>query len=309
MAGRLLLLSAEDTAMIERIVVPLDGSLTGEAILSQVRRVLYRNDSEVILVRAVELPFVENAITVAEAELSAAREYVLGQQERLEKAGVRVSHVVRLGSPAGVILEIAKERNATMVAMATHGASGLQRFLFGSTAEAVIRRSPVPVLLVRPFWSYDLVPPVEAARRPIRNLLLPVDGSDRSLEALPGVIEFAALFETRVVLLRVLEKEETEEEARQQLQAIAQTLEKKGVETMILVEKGNPVEGILKTVRFREIDLIAMATHGRTGAFRAAAGSVTEEVLRKATVPMLVTRCAGKVDAVANEPPPVMLGL
>ena len=288
--------------MIERIVVPLDGSLTAEAILPQVRRVLYRNDSEVILVRAVELPFVENAITVAEVQIAAAREYLLGRQERLEKAGVRVSHVVRTGSSAGVILEIVKERNATMVAMATHGASGLQRFLFGSTAEAVIRRSPVPVLLVRPFWSYDLVPPVEEAHRPVRNLLLPVDGSDRSLESLPAVIEFAALFETRVVLLRVLEKGEAEEEARQQLQTIGLTLERKGVETMILVEQGNPVEEILKTVRFREIDLIAMATHGRTGPTRAAAGSVTEEVLRKATVPMLVTRCAGKVDAMTGAP-------
>src|SRR5262245_56381303 len=155
--------------MIERIVVPLDGSLTAEAILPQVRRVLYRNDSEVILVRAVEPPFVDDAITMAETQLAASREYVLGQQERLERAGVRVSHVVRLGSPPGVILDVVKERSATMVAMATHGSSGLQRFLFGSTAEAVIRKCPVPVLLVRPFWSYDLVPPVQPAHRPIRN--------------------------------------------------------------------------------------------------------------------------------------------
>jgi nucleotide-binding universal stress UspA family protein len=288
--------------MIERIVVPLDGSLTAEAILPQVRRVLYRNDSEVILVRAVEPPFVENAISMAETQLAAAREYVLGQQERLEQAGVRVSHVVRLGSPSGVLLDVVKERNATMVAMATHGNTGLKRFLLGSVAEAVIRKCPVPVLLIRPFWSYDLLPPVETAKRPIRNLLLPVDGSDRSLESLPCVIEFAELFETRIVLLRVLEKEETEAEVLPQLQAIAKTIEKKGVVTMVVLEKGNPVEEILKTVRFREIDLIAMSTHGRTGASRAVAGSVTEEVLRQATVPMLVTRCAGKVDAATGAP-------
>jgi nucleotide-binding universal stress UspA family protein len=282
--------------MIERIVVPLDGSLTAEAILPQIRRLLYRNDSEVILVRAVEPPFVENAITLAEAQIGAAREYVLGQQERLEKAGVRVSHVVRLGSPSGVILDVVEERKATMVAMATHGASGLQRFLFGSVAEAVIRRCPVPVLVVRPFWTYDLVPPVETARRPIRNLLLPLDGSDRSLESLPGVMEFADLFEARIVLLRVLEKGEAEEEARRQMQAVVRTIEKEGVETLMIVESGNPVEEILKAVRFREIDLIAMATHGRTGILRASAGSVTEEVLRKVTVPMLVTRCAGTAE-------------
>jgi len=276
--------------MIERIVVPLDGSLTAEAILPQVRRVLYRNDSEVILVRAVVSPPVENSISIAEAELAAAREYILGQMERLEKAGVRARYVVRLGSPPGVILDVVEELKATMIAMATHGESGVKRFLFGSVAEVVTRKSPVPVLLLRTFWSYEIVPPVRPEQAPIRNLLLPVDGSDLSMQALPSVIEFADLFETRVVLLRVLEEKEEKAEAEKQLAALAKAIEKKGVETLTLVEKGDPLEQILKAVRFHGIDLIAMTTHGRTGLSRVVTGSVTEEVLRKATVPLLVIR-------------------
>lgn len=276
--------------MIERIVVPLDGSLTAEAILPQVRRVLYRNDSEVILVRAVVPPTVENTIEIAQTELAVAREYILGQMERLEKAGVRTKYVVRLGSPPGVILDVVEEQKATMIAMATHGTSGVSRFLFGSIAEAVMRKSPVPVLLLRPFWSYDLVPPVRPEQAPIRNLLLPVDGSDLSMAALPSVIEFAELFETRVVLLRVLGEKEEKAEAEKQLAALAKAIEKKGVETLSLIEKGDPLESILNAVRFHGIDLIAMTTHGRTGLSRVVTGSVTEEVLRKATVPLLVTR-------------------
>jgi nucleotide-binding universal stress UspA family protein len=286
--------------MIERIVVPLDGSLTAEAILPHVRRVLYRNDSEVILVQAVVPAPVENSMIIAEAQLGAAREYILGQVDHLERAGVRVKHVVRIGSPVGVILDIVEEEKATMIALATHGSSGVKRFLFGSVAEGVIRKSPVPVLLLRPFWSYELVPAGRPEQRPIRNLLLPVDGSDRSLEALPGVIEFADLFETRVVLLRVLEEKkrkpvskDDKTEAERQLGAISKSIEKKGVETLSLVEKGDPVDQILKAARFHEIDLIAMTTHGRTGLSRVVTGSVTEEVLRKATVPLLVTRNAG----------------
>ena len=286
--------------MIERIVVPLDGSLTAEAILPQVRRVLYRNDSEVILVRAVVPPPVENSLLVAEPLLAAAREYILGQQERLEKAGVRVKHAVRIGSPVGVILDVVVEEKATMIALATHGSSGVKRVLFGSVAEDVIRRTPVPVLLLRPFWSYELLPAVAPEQRPIRNLLLPVDGSDLSTEALPGVIEFAGLFETRVVLLRVLEEKKRKSasldekaEAEKQLQALARTLEKKGVETLSLVEKGDPTEQILKAARFHGIDLIALTTHGRSGLRRAVTGSVTENVLRKATAPLLITRNAG----------------
>jgi nucleotide-binding universal stress UspA family protein len=286
--------------MIERIVVPLDGSLTAEAILPQVRRVLYRNDSELILVRAVVPPPVENSLLVAEPLLGAAREYVLGQQERLEKAGVRARHVVRIGSPVEVLLDVVAEEKATMIALATHGSSGVKRVLFGSVAEAVIRRTPVPVLLLRPFWSYDLMPVGAPEQRPIRNLLLPVDGSDLSVESLPGVVEFAELFETRVVLLRVLEEKkrkgspaDEKAEAEKQLQALARSIEKKGVETLSLVQKGDPTQQILKATQSHEIDLIAMTTHGRSGLRRAVTGSVTENVLRKATVPLLITRNAG----------------
>jgi nucleotide-binding universal stress UspA family protein len=278
--------------MIERIVIPLDGSLTAEAVLPQIRRLLYRHDSEVILVRAVDPPMAENAITAAEAELGAAREYVLGQLERLEKAGVRAKYVVRIGSPVGVILDVVKEHGATMIALATHGATGLKRLLFGSVAEGLLRKSSVPVLLVRPFWSYELVAPVRTERAPVRNLLLAVDGSDLALAALPGVIEIAGLFDARIVLLRVLEEKsaETPAEAEKQLKAIAKTIEKQGIETLSLIQRGEPVDQILKALRFHEIDLLAMATHGRSGLRRAVMGSVSEEVLRRATVPMLIAR-------------------
>lgn len=278
--------------MIERIVVPLDGSLTAEAILPQIRRVLYRNDSELILVRAVQPLLAENAILAADVELGAAREYVLGQLERLDRAGVRARHVVRIGSPASVILEIAEEQKATMIAMATHGASGVRRFLFGSVAESVIRRSPIPVLLVRPFWSYELVSSARPEKLPVRNVLVPVDGSDRSNKAVPNIVEFADLFESRVILLRVLEEKEDQEKAQKQLQALARTFEKRGVEAVCLAERGDPLEQILKVVGSHAVDLVAMTTHGRSGISRAVTGSVTEEVLRRATVPLLITRYA-----------------
>lgn len=283
--------------MIERIVVPLDGSLTAERILPHVRRVLYRNDSELILVQAVPPPPVEGALTIAEAQLGAAREYVVGQKERLEQAGVRVKHVVEVGYPASVILDVVKREKATLVAMATHGSSGIKRFVFGSVAEAVIRRSPVPVLLVRPFWSYELTPELPVEQAPIRNVLVPVDGSDLSVASLPGIVEFADLFNSRVVLLRALEGKgkaapSTEEkaEAEKQLRALAHSIEKKGVETLSLIEQGKPVEKILGAVQKHKIDLVAMTTHGRSGVSRAVTGSVTEQVLRHAMVPLLVTR-------------------
>jgi len=291
--------------MIERMVVPLDGSLTAEAILPQVRRVLYRNDSEIILVRAVEPPLVDNAIMLAEEILAAAREYLLAKAERLQQEGVRVRSIVRFGSPAGVILDVVASEKATMVALATHGATGLKRLLFGSVAETVLRKSPVPVFLVRPFWSYDLAPAGAPELRPVRNLLLPVDGSGLALQALPGIVEFARLFESRIILLRIFEGADRRAvvapettRAREELEELAGAIEDHGVKAVRLLGTGEPVDRILKTVGEQKIDLIAMATRGRSGLSRLKEGSITEQVLRKAEVPLLVTRVPAPAKAV-----------
>ena len=295
--------------MIERIVVPLDGSMTAEAILPQVRRVLYRNDSEIILVRALPTPLVEEAAVLAEVQLGAAREYVMGQVEKLQRQGVRVRHVLRMGSPVEVILDVVESEKATLIALATHGKTGLQRFLLGSVAEALLRRSPVPVLLVRPFWSYDLTPPKGAELRPVRSILLPVDGSGLARQALPGLLEFASLFEARIVLLRILAGADSRvveapenSKARAELEDLAQAIEKRGVETLRLLGTGDPVPRILETVREQSIDVIAMTTHGRRGLSRMKHGSLTEEVLRKAEVPLLVTRSKSPVGGLAKPP-------
>src|SRR5438067_222954 len=132
--------------MIDRILVPLDGSLVAEQILPHVRRLLFRHDSDLVLVRAVAPPLIEAAALVADSLVAAAREYLVGAQERLAQQGVRVKIVAKLGYAPGVILETVQEEGATMVAMATHGETGLKRLLAGSVAQSVIKESPVPVL-------------------------------------------------------------------------------------------------------------------------------------------------------------------
>jgi nucleotide-binding universal stress UspA family protein len=284
--------------MIDRILVPLDGSRVAEQILPHLRRLLHRQNAEVILVRAAVPPPMENGMLIADALLAAARDYLTAMQEHLRDQGVRVRSVVKAGSPAGVILDVAEQERATMIALATHGETGLKRLLAGSVAEAVLRRSPVPVLLVRPFWSYELLPgrSDEDELRPMSNLLMPMDNPEDAELLLPPVTELARLFDARVVLLHVItrtNRNEADPAARRsgeeaQLARLASRLEHEKVEAVTLIEKGEPAHQILEAARANEIDLIAMSTHARAGFLGLFSSSVTEKVLRESTCPMLV---------------------
>jgi nucleotide-binding universal stress UspA family protein len=285
--------------MLERILVPLDGSVTAEAILPHLRRLLRRHDSEVILLRAAEAPLTELPPVALETALGAAREYLLGKQERLEQEGVRVRVEARLGPAAGTILEVARERNVSLIAMATHGRTGLTRALFGSVAEHVLLKCTVPVLAVRPFWSYEVLPANPKEGEPFRKILLPLDESPASTAVLGPALELAQLFEASLVFLHIAESARKGQAKREPgdfasekawLEKAAREARSLGIETVSVVEPGEASSAILENARRHGCDLIAMTTHGRSGIGRLAVGSVTEKVLRNATLPLLVVR-------------------
>ena len=143
--------------MYRRMLVPLDGSELAETILPFVEQVAGPLGAEVILLRVVEPVSAAEAIVsvgvvaqdvVARHELEAKR-YLSQVEPRLSKKGLRVRTRIALGPPADAILGAVNTSGADLVAMTTHGRSGLGRALFGSVAESVLRASPVPVLLMR----------------------------------------------------------------------------------------------------------------------------------------------------------------
>lgn len=140
---------------LRKIVVPLDGSERSEAILPVVERLAGPFDLAIELLRAIEpLP------AYAAAEISSARtEEMIALEEAdaegylrkvatpLEAKGLRVTRSVGRGLAVDVILRRAEEAAAGLIAMSTHGRTGVGRLLIGSVAERVLRSAPVPVLL------------------------------------------------------------------------------------------------------------------------------------------------------------------
>jgi nucleotide-binding universal stress UspA family protein len=151
-----------------RILVPLDGSLAGESILEHaVRLARLEPEAELVILQVVQ-PIVQkawvlsaaiNASTVGgdQSQVDSAEEYLDGVARRLETSGIRVRARVRSAAlVAPAILNVAREEKVDVVALATHGRSGVARLMLGSVADKLLRGSHTPILLFRP----SLAPPV-----------------------------------------------------------------------------------------------------------------------------------------------------
>ena len=142
--------------MYKCVAIPLDGSIVAEGILPFILEIAGPLDIEVVLVRVmVPVPpsVIEGSRHVEvedpEQRRAEAEAYLTPIAAELRTKGVRVRTMVRRGEPTGEILAAAREAKADLIAMTTHGRSGLGRLLFGSVAEAVLRQSEVPVFLMR----------------------------------------------------------------------------------------------------------------------------------------------------------------
>lgn len=290
--------------MLDRILIPLDGSALAESVLVHVRPLLARKDAELLLFQVVTLPPSNEADAGEPLDHLWARatEYLQNVAGRLASEGLRVRTRVVEGFPAREILDAAKD-HADLIAMATHGRTGIARWIFGSVTEKVLRGSPVPVLAIPSFLGIggEAMPrgPQEV---PFRKILVPIAAEQPTLEVLPALTEFARLFGSEVRLLHVCDGAECSV-ATPELRSAFEHLRNEGVHAEPLMKQGDPATRILETCREENADLVAMTTHGRTGVSRLLMGSVAEKVLWSANVPILVVRPGKK-----PRPVPAMRG-
>ena len=279
---------------IKRILVPLDGSERAEAVLPHVRRILACHDAEVIVLR-VAGPSPPDIHFISPQRMKEAERYIRRMEWLLINEGLRARGRVRIGPPERTILDVASEERVSMVAMSTHGRTGLFRVLYGSVAESILRASNVPVFFVRPIHPTPVGGrsrgQIEARR--IRRVLVPIDGRRNSLGILPTLKSLLRPQDARVILLRVFSESDVEGKLFPPEPMIDKArMELTGAEIPVdeVFCKGDAAAGIMKACREQDADVIAMASKGRSGAFRMILGSVTETVLRSTEVPMLITR-------------------
>lgn len=274
------------------MLVPLDGSDLSESMIPLGVSLARRWNAEVLLVRACdpalasapELPATVKS-RLQQRSLAAAEEY-LGHI-RPQFGELAVSQQCPLDRARDIIPTLALTEQCDLILMASHGRKGPERWIMGSVAEAVLRRSHTPVLIAHP--------PAPAVAE-FHNVLIPVDGSPVSLEAVQKVTPYLSR-DARVTLMQCsgINPQELDIEGDSlvtqhyldQMAVRLRELKTPGFQAEISVTHGQPVEQILEWASQNQPDLIVMSTRGRTDQPYTWLGSVTERVLRSAPCPVL----------------------
>ena len=220
---------------------------------------------------------------------------------RLRQRKLEVADHRAVGMPSAQIASMASKYGSDLVVVGTHGRSGLEHILLGSTAERVVTMAPCPVLTVR--LAASAAPPPTSIK--IASVLVPIDFSDCSVDALEYATQVAKNFAASLRILHVLEpasygidfttndsaeRNRVRDRVHSNLEKLSAAICATGLTVNTAQRGGIPWESILLTAQESMSDLIVMGTHGRRGISHVLKGSVAEAVLRRSSCPVLTVR-------------------
>jgi nucleotide-binding universal stress UspA family protein len=282
---------------LARIMVPLDGSPASEEALPVAMAVARRARASVVLVHVPEQTDAADGVP-NDYPARLLNEPVVDREVSIE--------IKQLPGPVtDELVLFAKAADVDLVVMTSRGRGGMKRALCGSVADAVIRRSDRPVLLVKRDPE-SLVPSgADPGAAPFRHVLLPVDGTLTGESVIPYLIAVTGTTDVHITLLRVhpalafdgrpesgpVLRERSDVLIDSYLSTLAARVSATGVAvTWRAVVHGANAATIMNVANEEGVDLIAMTTSGAGGADRLLFGSVADAVVRQARQNVLVVR-------------------
>lgn len=313
--------------MFEKALVPLDGSDVSLGILPYVSYLAQRLDIPVVLALVVSPDDVEasgettmtdrSGLPVARSSVDAldeAKSWIHRSASQLSQQGIRTETVVATGDePAKEILRLADQQGCDFIAMATRDRNLLSQAFRGSVTNEVVRSARVPILAIAPEKSDS---DIEIGQKiTLSRVLVPLDGSAFSEAVLPYTEYLAQKLSLELVLLRILQltdvypplagapmaadpgsarvqaiaEEAAEEEITRYLEELTARLTRKGLNARWQMIRGDtPAHRVADLAQERSDNMIALASHGRSGVARWILGNVAEDLIRATGDPVLV---------------------
>ena len=307
--------------MYAKILAPLDGSEVSELVLPYAQSLAESLSLPVTLLYATEPGHItipqslnpsRHGEELAAHRLRHAREYAESKAAGLRGAGLRVDVVTPIEEPAPAIVVEASKNPATLIAMSSHGRSGLARWWMGSVTDKVLHLTDNPMLIIRARGGHTA-----AGRQRFERITVPVDGSELAEEILPHAVYLSRAMGLTIDLARVNPSAEeyyrsmavgpaeamravppyeeyiaaVDGEAEGYLAELKGRLMAQGAAAVAtLLRHGKAADSIADLAAATDNNLVAMTTHGRSGVGRLVLGSVAERVVRQSGDPVLLVR-------------------
>ncbi len=283
--------------MYDTILVPTDGSEPAENAAEGAIALARRFDASIHAVHVLDLGDLPTDVRAnTTGELARPGEAALTEITDLANdadVAVTTSTIETTEAVHEEIVDYAVDHGVDLVVMGTRGRAGLDRLILGSTTARTLRTSPVPVLTVH---GGDSFPP------DIESVLVPTDGSATADAAADHAIDLTAVTDETLHVVHVVDLtsswggdvdspavfEALEEAGKRAVDDVVDRADEAGLQSVeASVLSGTPARSILNYADERDIDLVVMGTHGRTGLGRYLIGSVTERVVRITEKPVL----------------------
>lgn len=302
--------------MIRRALIPLDGSELAKQVIPHLLRFITPEQTELLLMTALSpashSPTEDTLNLLAPEQAAVAKESKACKQlhditQELSQIGFNVIDRLLSDIPARSILRLAEETFVDLIAMSTHGRTGLKRALLGSVADEIICNARPPVFLAPAAITIksDSIP---------RVILLPLDGSPLAEAAIPIAQQLAQNTGAIISLIRIVKPDHSGHDQQSdsisagEQSATIDYLERIQLQLQLanvlsryqIATDDDPAEAIIRTMHTENTDLIVMSTHGRSGVERIIHGSVTSQVIGNAICPLLLIR--GVIPVEAYEP-------
>lgn len=290
-----------------KLLIAIDGSICADGVINEVAKRRWPPATEARVLNVIHSKLITSDFmdveAFAETQNQAARTFVKSMAERLIAAGLEASGAVIEGYPRTSIVDYAKEWQADMIILGSHGHSSLTNLLLGSVAAHVVRNATCSVEIVRPSGNEALSGGHSGMR-----ILLATDGSISSVAAARSLAARSWTVGTEVQVISVADltvpetawffnpevmarlEEELIQIAKDAVAEAEEIISHTGIKTTKVILRGNPKEFILNRAREWNADLVVVGSHGRRGFERALQGSVSEAVALHAPCSVEVIR-------------------